>query len=96
MSYPSIVPITPKNFLKCGALTACMLALPCFLPAVAAAGDTPPPPAAVGVSLFNGKDLTGWEPIGDAKNSHWGVKDGLLVNEQHGANLKTTRKFEDF
>jgi hypothetical protein len=46
--------------------------------------------------LFNGKDLTGWEPIGDAKNSHWGVKDGLLVNESHGANLKTTRKFEDF
>jgi hypothetical protein len=46
--------------------------------------------------LFNGKDLTGWEPIGDVKNSHWGVKDGLLVNEKHGANLKTTRKFEDF
>lgn len=46
--------------------------------------------------LFNGKDLTGWEPMGDAKNSHWGVKDGLLVNEAHGANLKTTRKFEDF
>jgi hypothetical protein len=46
--------------------------------------------------LFNGKDLTGWEPIGDPKNSHWVVKDGLLVNEAHGANLKTTRKFEDF
>ncbi len=45
--------------------------------------------------LFNGKDLTGWEPIGDAKNSHWGVKDGLLVNDSHGANLKTTRKFDD-
>ncbi len=46
--------------------------------------------------LFNGKDLTGWEPIGDAKNSHWGVQDSMLVNEKHGANLKTTRKFEDF
>ena len=46
--------------------------------------------------LFNGKDLTGWEPIGDAANSHWVVKDGLLVNEEHGANLKTTRSFEDF
>jgi len=45
--------------------------------------------------LFNGKDLTGWEPVGhDA--SHWGVEDGLLVNTAHGANLKTTRKFEDF
>jgi len=45
--------------------------------------------------LFNGKDLTGWEPIGDVKNSHWVAKDGMLVNEAHGANLKTTRKFED-
>ena len=46
--------------------------------------------------LFNGKDLSGWEPIGNPANSHWTVKDGLLVNEAHGANLKTTRKFDDF
>jgi len=46
--------------------------------------------------LFNGKNLAGWEPIGDAANSHWLVQDGLLVNEAHGANLKTVRKFEDF
>ena len=47
-------------------------------------------------ALFNGKSLDGWEPIGDAANSHWVVKDGLLVNEAHGANLKSTREFEDF
>jgi hypothetical protein len=46
--------------------------------------------------LFDGKDLAGWEPMGNPANSHWTVKDGLLVNEAHGANLKTTRKFEDF
>ena len=46
--------------------------------------------------LFNGKNLDGWEPIGNRANSHWVVKDGLLVNEDHGANLKTTRKFDDF
>jgi hypothetical protein len=46
--------------------------------------------------LFNGKNLDGWEPIGNPANSHWVVKDGLLVNEAKGANLKTTRKFEDF
>jgi len=46
--------------------------------------------------IFNGKDLTGWEPIGNPANSRWVVKDGLLVNEDHGANLKTTRKFNDF
>jgi hypothetical protein len=46
--------------------------------------------------LFNGKDLAGWEPIGDIANNHWSVKDGLLINEAHGANLKTTRQFDDF
>jgi hypothetical protein len=47
-------------------------------------------------SLFNGKDLTGWEPIGNPAASHWKVEDGLLMNTAHGANLKSTRKFEDF
>lgn len=46
--------------------------------------------------LFDGKDLNGWEPIGDKAKSHWVVQDGLLVNEQRGANLKSTRKFTDF
>lgn len=46
--------------------------------------------------LFNGKDLTGWEPVRDPKNSHWVAKDGELVNEAKGSNLKTTRKFDDF
>ena len=45
--------------------------------------------------LFNGKDLTGWEPT-DPKNNHWVAKDGDLLNESKGANLKTTRKFDDF
>ncbi len=47
-------------------------------------------------ALFNGQNLDGWEPIGDPANSHWIVKDGILVNEKHGDNLKTTRTFEDF
>ena len=45
--------------------------------------------------LFNGKDLTGWEPMGNAPN-HWVAKDGDLLNETKGANLRTTRKFDDF
>ena len=44
--------------------------------------------------LFNGKDLTGWEPM--AADTHWIVKEDLLVNTDHGANLKSTKKFEDF
>ncbi len=46
--------------------------------------------------LFNGKNLDGWEPIGDKAKSHWVVKDGLLVNEANGANLKSKREFDDF
>lgn len=48
------------------------------------------------VSLFNGKDLTGWAPIGSPANSHWIVTDGLLVNETKGANLKSTGAYNDF
>ncbi|MBM3763240.1 MAG: DUF1080 domain-containing protein [Acidobacteria bacterium] len=46
--------------------------------------------------LFNGKDLTGWEPIGKPESNHWIVRDGYLVNESKGANLKSTRSFQDF
>jgi hypothetical protein len=49
-------------------------------------------------ALFNGKDLTGWEPFGRGQNK-WLARDGELVNDNSGgggANLKTTRKFDDF
>ena len=46
--------------------------------------------------LFNGKDLAGWEPMGNPANSHWMVEDGLLINQSHGDNLKSTRTFQDF
>jgi len=46
--------------------------------------------------IFNGKDLTGWEPTDPAAANHYVAKDGELLNESKGANLKTTRKFDDF
>jgi hypothetical protein len=45
--------------------------------------------------LFNGKDLTGWVPVNQAPN-HWLARNGELINESKGANLKTTRTFDDF
>jgi len=59
------------------------------------------------VALFNGKDLTGWEPIGNVSNNKWMARDGELVNnnpppaegEKRGpgaANIKTTGKYQDF
>ena len=45
--------------------------------------------------LFNGKDLTGWVPVNQSPN-HWVARNGELINESHGANLKTTRLLDDF
>jgi Domain of Unknown Function (DUF1080) len=55
--------------------------------------------------LFDGKDLTGWEPIGNVENNKWVARNGELVNDNpevpgqkvHGAaNIMTTQKFQDF
>lgn len=57
------------------------------------------------VAIFNGKDLTGWEPIGNVKNNKWVARGGELVNDNPvvegrrgpgAANIKTTEKFQDF
>ena len=57
------------------------------------------------ISLFNGKDLTGWKPYEKDKINGWSVEDGMLVNStpktdfsatgEH-ANLRTEAEFEDF
>jgi len=52
--------------------------------------------------LFNGKDLTGWEVISFSPHvakpliSQWVAKNGELVNQATGLNLRTARKFDDF
>jgi hypothetical protein len=53
--------------------------------------------------LFNGRDLSGWEPINNTPGlrdgpaaSHWVAKNGELVNEARGANLRTIGTFSDF
>jgi Domain of Unknown Function (DUF1080) len=53
-----------------------------------AAWTTPQP-------LFNGRDLSGWQPDEPA-NNHWSAQDGELRNQSAGANLRTTRTFGDF
>lgn len=55
------------------------------------------------ISLFNGKDLSGWKTMGEAPNG-WKVADGILSNDakqepgKHTsyANLRTEREFHDF
>lgn len=55
------------------------------------------------ISLFNGKDLSGWRTFGSKENG-WKAQNGLLVNEapqepgkhKSYANIRTDREFEDF
>lgn len=57
------------------------------------------------VSLFNGKDLTGWRLINPKQENGWSVKDGILINrpvQEEGkphksyGNLRTEGEYEDF
>ncbi len=57
------------------------------------------------ISLFNGKDLTGWRPHEPDKINGWHARDGMLVNTTNKtdfsatgdhANLRTVAEFEDF
>ena len=56
------------------------------------------------ITLFNGKDLTGWKLTEEKAFNGWTVKDGILVNEvvhepgkpHNFGNLRTEREFEDF
>lgn len=52
------------------------------------------------VSLFNGKDLTGWKLRNPKGYASWSVKDGALANDvsggKHGTDLVTEKKFWNF
>ena len=57
------------------------------------------------IELFNGKDLTGWEPLNPEQKHAFSAIDGVLVcdpvqpedgHHVRYGNLKTTRTFEDF
>lgn len=57
------------------------------------------------VTLFNGKDLSGWKLTSDGDANGWSAEDGLLVNNpvqeegkphKHYGNLRTEKEFEDF
>jgi hypothetical protein len=47
------------------------------------------------IPLFNGKDLTGWEPSGPS-TAAWKVENGLLISPGNGPELISNAKFTDF
>jgi hypothetical protein len=48
------------------------------------------------ITLFNGRDQTGWKPRSATGRNGWQVVDGLLANVQPGNDLMTEQKFNDF
>jgi hypothetical protein len=73
------------------------------IPPVPAAPDLSKVKFGAPISLFNGKDLSGWKTMGKDP-SGWSMSDGILSNravQEPGkhkayANLRTEREFEDF
>src|SRR5687767_14753613 len=55
---------------------------------------TGPPAWGAPVTLFNGKSLDGWQPLGRRENL-WKAADGILQNSNSGANLVTVERFDD-
>ncbi len=55
-----------------------------------------PPRWGRAVELFNGKDLTGWQPRQADRKNGWTVRDGLLFNAEPGNDLVSQEKFTDF
>jgi hypothetical protein len=54
-----------------------------------------PPAWGTPIALLNGTDLGGWTTQGGGEN-RWRVVNGVLTNGGGGANLVTTRTFDDF
>ena len=48
------------------------------------------------VALFNGKDLSGWQPLVPGQALGWEVKNGAMSNVAHANNLVSDRKFFNF
>jgi len=48
------------------------------------------------ITLFDGKDLSGWTGLGPSQNLGWTVEGGLLKSTGHAQNLITTGKYWNF
>ena len=70
------------------------------IPPVPAAPDLSKVKFGEPISLFNGKDLTGWALIDPKADNGWSIVEGSLIDRiekgKHCGNLRTDREFEDF
>jgi hypothetical protein len=69
------------------------------IPPVPAAPDLSKVKFGEPITLFNGRDLSGWALINPKADNGWSVADGVLMNRvekgKHHGNLRTEREFED-
>lgn len=66
-----------------------------FITALILIADAGKKPAGKGwVSLFNGKDLTGW--VVPTAEHTWQVKDGVIDYEAKGGNLVSAKEYKDY
>ena len=74
------------------------------IPPLPAAPDLAKVKYGVPITLFNGKDLSGWKTMNPSAPNGWSVRDGILTNtatQEPGkhisyANIRTEAEFEDF
>lgn len=48
------------------------------------------------ITLFNGRDLSGWRMSDQSAKSIWQVRDGTLISPERGPDLLSDARFEDF
>src|SRR4051794_29123062 len=48
------------------------------------------------VELFNGRDLSGWKPLVEGRESTWAVQNGVLRNSEGASDLVTEQRFWNF
>jgi hypothetical protein len=71
--------------------------LPLLVAAVAAADTSANKPPSGFVSLFNGKDLTGWTVNKGGNLKKWGAENGVLYVQGGGGGwLMTTKEYDNF
>ena len=77
-------------------LLACLAVIGVALWGQVRYSERPKPPDTGWVSLFNGKDLTGWVKVGNEK---WEVEDGVIhgqgITKEYGY-LRTEKMYKDF
>ena len=48
------------------------------------------------ITLFNGRDTTGWRFSDPSRARSWEVEEGMLISSGRGANIMTIPQFDDF